>query len=170
MINDSSCCLLYLFFTCSWKENYFILLSWVVFFPPKYLEIKLVSWQIFQIWILYTGKPFYEINKNHVQWRVQKNALRNLPIWTFFVWKKYKKKYYLLACTMYLLSAYVVMFRFCNQLFPFLKLLKNFSPFWKCLFSELAKLKCFRISRRGCNSWQQINEQINFSRQIKMSV
>ena len=104
-------------------EKKIILFYWVelFFFPPKYLEIKLVSRQIFQIWILYTGKPFYEINKNHVQWRVQKNALRNLPIWTFFVWKKYKKKYYLLACTMYLLSAYVVMFRFCNQLFPFLK-------------------------------------------------
>ena len=93
------------------KKNTIILLNWVAFFPPKYLEIKLVR-QIFQIWILYTGKPFYEINKNHVQWRVQKNALRNLPIWTFFVRKKIIKK----NISLHVLSALVM---FSKQLFRF---------------------------------------------------
>ena len=82
-------------------EKKIILFCWVelFFFPPKYLEIKLVSRQKFQIWIFYTGKPFYEINKNHVQWRVQKNALRNLPIWTFLSGKIQKKILFVCICS-----------------------------------------------------------------------
>ena len=112
------------------KLFYFVELS--CFFPPKYLEIKLASRQTFQIWILYTGKPFYEINKNHVQWRVQKNALRNLPIWTFFCRKKY-----LLACMYYM---HIILRIDCNVCKVFLHFVPIFGHFWWFFYIPLSTL------------------------------